>query len=268
MNTWYKHCLVVYTCSQGIKICLGEKEKTSARYYAPILMDISGQNETTAFFIERLVMTSLEQQTKLSDPPSNLAAIFLDIASVISTIPTQTRFQARDNRTRLLASIMTMNLLWAVWMIFIERIVVGMQWTAVADLRLSALLWNTVAAVVWTGHIEHGLSALWQHHTSARYQWMYWYWTALVISLLSQVPIQVIVYVPPMLWGDAVWSEVRWSWTLALLFSPVIGIYFGMIQVKLESILGLASSRISQRREVSKVSAPGSCPASHCCRGR
>jgi hypothetical protein len=268
MNTWYKHRLVIYTCSQGIKICLEEKEKTSARYYAPILMDISGQNETTAFFTERLVMTSLEQQTKLSDPPSNLASIFLDIASVISTIPTQTRFQARDNRTRLLASIMTMNLLWAVWMIFIERIVVGMQWTAVADLRLSALLWNTVAAVVWTGHIEHGLSALWQHHTSARYQWMYWYWTALVISLLSQVPIQVIVYIPPMLWGDAVWSEVRWSWTLALLFSPVIGIYFGMIQVKLESILDLASSRISQRREVSKVSAPESCPAPHCYRGR
>ena len=128
-------------------------------------------------------------------------------------------------------------------MIFIGRMVVGMQWTAVADLRLSALLWNTVAAVVWTGHIELGLSALWQHHTSERYRRMHWYWTALVISLLSQVPVQIVTYVPPMLWGDAVWGEVRWSWTLALLFSPVIGIYFGRIQAKLELILGLASSR-------------------------
>jgi len=68
--------------------------------------------------------------------------------------------QATDNRARLFASVMTMNLLWAVWMIFVERVVVGMAWSAVADLRLSALFWNTLAAIIWTGHIELGLSAL------------------------------------------------------------------------------------------------------------
>jgi hypothetical protein len=205
----------------------------------------------TAFCPERLIMTMFERRMKLSTRPPSLVSSFSDIAAVVSIIPAQIRLQATRNRARLLASIMTMNLLWGVWMIFIERVVVGMQWAAVADLRLSALLWNTLAAVVWTGHIEHGMSALWQHHTSARYQRMRWYWTALVISLLSQVPVQIVTYVPPMFWGNAVWSEVRWSWTLALLFSPVMGIYFGRVQAKLESILGLASSRSSRQREIS-----------------
>jgi hypothetical protein len=186
-------------------------------------------------------MATFERSTKLLT--SSFASVVCDIATVVSGIPAQIRSQVTDDRARLLASVMTMNLLWAVWMIFVERVVVGMAWSAVADLRLSALFWNTLAAVIWTGHIELGLSALWQHHTSLRYRRMHWYWTALDISLLSQVPVQVVIYVPAMLWGDAVWSEVRWSWTLALLFSPVIGIYFGRIQAKLELILGLASSR-------------------------
>jgi hypothetical protein len=177
------------------------------------------------------------QPMNLSTPPHGLAPIFSDIAAAVTVIPAQIRSQVTGNSARLLASIMTMNLLWAIWMILIERVVVGMQWSAVADLRLSALLWNTIAAVIWTGHIEDGLSALWQHDTSARYQWMHWYGIALVISLLSQVPVQIVVYVPPMLWGDAIWSEVKWSWTLALLFSPVMGIYFGKVQASLESIL-------------------------------
>src|SRR4051794_28122836 len=118
--------------------------------------------------MEKLAMTAFERPIKLSTPPLSLASIFLDIAAVASVIPAQIRSQATGYRARLLASIMTMNLLWGVWMIFIEHVVVGMQWTAVTDLRLSALLWNTVAAVVWTGHIEHGMSALW--HITPRHR--------------------------------------------------------------------------------------------------
>jgi hypothetical protein len=140
---------------------------------------------------------------------------------------------------RLFASIITMNLLWGVWMVFIERAVVGMAWAAVTDLRLSALLWNTAAAVLWTGHIERALSQRWHDPLAQRYRWARWYLVALGISLISQVPVQVAAYVPPMIWGDAVWAEVRWSWSLALLFSPVVGVYFVKVQTFVEQVLDL-----------------------------
>jgi hypothetical protein len=40
-----------------------------------------------------------------------------------------------------------------------------------------------------------------------------------------------------MVWGDAVWSEVQWSWMLALLFSPIVGVYFASLQDRLEALL-------------------------------
>ncbi|WP_207484868.1 hypothetical protein [Arenibaculum pallidiluteum] len=159
-----------------------------------------------------------------------------DIGVIVTAIPSQVCIQLKGNRTRLFASILTMNLLWAAWMVLVERFVVGMSWTAMAELRFSAMLWNTLAAVVWTGHMEQGLSAVW-HRASGRRSPLRWYWTALAVSLISQVPVQAAAYMPPILWGDARWEEVRWSWGLALLFSPVIGIHFSRIHSGIETLL-------------------------------
>jgi hypothetical protein len=160
-----------------------------------------------------------------------------DFTSTVASIPAQLNKQLTGNRARILSSVLTMNILWALWGIFIERFMVGMAWKAVVDLRISALLCNTVFAVIWTGHIEYGLSQRWQVLCSAPRLWPRWYMVTLGISLLSQVPVQVAAYVPPMVWGDAVWSEVQWSWMLALLFSPIVGVYFASLQDRLEALL-------------------------------
>jgi hypothetical protein len=160
-----------------------------------------------------------------------------DFTCTIVSVPAQLKKQLAHNRARMLASILTMNILWAFWGVLIERFVVGMAWAAVVNLRISALLCNTVFAALWTGHIERGLSRRWQVLCSTPRLWLRCYLVALSILLFSQLPVQVVAYIPPMVWGDAVWSEVQQSWTLALLFSPIIGVYFASLQHRLEALL-------------------------------